>query len=148
MPTEFTPLAALGGGALIGLAAALLMLGNGRIAGISGILGRLLPPWQGSDTDGLPRLAFLAGLIGAPLLLSWSGLWAMPAAVLPGGTALMVAAGLLVGVGTTLGSGCTSGHGVCGLARLSKRSLAATLVFMAAAIATVFVQRHLIGGAP
>ena len=148
MPTEFTPLAALGGGALIGLAAALLMLGNGRIAGISGILGRLLPPWQGADGDRLPRLAFLAGLIAAPLLLSWSGLWALPAAVLPGGGALMAAAGLLVGIGTTLGSGCTSGHGVCGLARLSKRSLAATLMFMATAIATVYVQRHLLGGAP
>lgn len=146
METAFTPWSALAGGALIGLAASLLMLGNGRIAGISGILGRLLPPWQEADADRLPRLAFLVGLIAAPLLLAWSGAVTLPPTLLPGGTALMAAAGLLVGVGTTLGAGCTSGHGVCGLARLSKRSLVATLVFMGAAIVTVYLQRHLLGG--
>lgn len=147
MPTDFTPWSALAGGALIGLAASLLMLGNGRIAGISGILGRLLPPWAaGGDRDWMPRLTFLAGIIAAPLLLQASGAWDWPAAWLPGGSLLMAVAGLLVGIGTTLGSGCTSGHGVCGLARLSPRSLAATLTFMAVAVATVFVRRHLLEG--
>ena len=122
------------------------MLGNGRIAGISGILGRLLPPWRGGDGATGQRLAFLSGLVAAPALLSWSGLATVPAPTLPGGLGTMAAAGLLVGLGPTLGGGCTSGHGVCGLARLSRRSLMATLIFMAVAAATVFVRRHLPGG--
>ncbi|QPF76551.1 YeeE/YedE family protein [Roseateles sp. DAIF2] len=135
---QFTPWSALAGGALIGLAAALLVLLNGRIAGISGVLGALLQP---SAERGW-RLAFLAGLIGAPLL--WGLLAARPAPRIDAGWGLLVAAGLLVGLGTRYGAGCTSGHGVCGLARLSPRSLVATLVFMAAGFAAVFVARHLL----
>ena len=131
-------IAGLGGGALIGLAASLLLWCDGRIAGISGILGGL----PGASGDRLWRWAFLGGLVlGA-------GAWAAFAGGLPqqwqGGAGLMAAAGLLVGFGTRLGSGCTSGHGVCGIARLSPRSLAATATFMAAGICTVFVLRHLL----
>jgi hypothetical protein len=137
---SFTPWAALAGGALIGLAAALFLLLNGRIAGISGILGGLLRPARG---DIGWRLAFLAGLIGAPLL--YHALAApLPLPRIEAGTGALVAAGLLVGVGTRYGSGCTSGHGVCGLSRLSPRSLVATLAFMAAGFVTVFVGRHLL----
>ena len=137
----FTPWASLAGGALIGLSAALLILGSGRVAGISGIVGGLLKP-GGPE---LPwRLAFLVGLIGAPLV--W-GLFAAPPEAQPvAGTGTLVLAGLLVGVGTRYGAGCTSGHGVCGLSRLSPRSLVATLTFMAAGFVTVYVVRHLIGG--
>jgi uncharacterized protein len=140
--TDFTPLASLAGGALIGLAAVMLMLFNGRIAGISGILGRSLrPPF---DTAWLGRIAFVAGLLAAPLL--WRALrGAWPAQSVSSDLLLIGAAGLLVGLGTAIGAGCTSGHGVCGLARLSPRSLVATGVFMAVAIATVFVMRHAIG---
>jgi len=128
------------GGALIGLSAGLTMLLLGRIAGISGILGSLLPPRPASDR--LWRLGFLAGLVLGPLLLLAGGSSGIgqPALGLPG----MAAAGLLVGVGTALGSGCTSGHGVCGLARLSPRSLAATATFMGVAVAVVAVMRHAI----
>jgi len=135
---HFTPWAALAGGVLIGIAAAMLVLLNGRIAGISGVLGGLLRPAKG---DIAWRAAFVLGLVGAPLVY---GLFAvLPAARIDAGYGTLALAGLLVGVGTRYGAGCTSGHGVCGLARLSPRSLAATGVFMAAGFATVFVARHL-----
>lgn len=135
---HFTPWAALAGGVLIGIAAAMFVLLNGRIAGISGVLGGLLRPAKG---DVAWRAAFVLGLIGAPLVY---GLFAvLPAARIDAGYGALALAGLLVGVGTRYGAGCTSGHGVCGLARLSPRSLAATGVFMAAGFATVFVARHL-----
>jgi uncharacterized membrane protein YedE/YeeE len=130
---------AAAGGALIGLSAGLLMLLLGRIAGISGILGSLLPPRATSDR--LWRVGFLGGLVLGPLLLSLAGGSSgigQPALGLPG----MAVAGLLVGTGTALGAGCTSGHGVCGLARLSPRSLAATATFMVVALAVVALTRH------
>ena len=136
----FTPWASLAGGALIGLSAALLILGSGRVAGISGIVGGLLKP-GGPETTW--RLAFLGGLLAAPLL--WRLFAALPEAQPVAGGGLLVVAGLLVGIGTRYGSGCTSGHGVCGLSRLSPRSLAATLAFMGAGFATVYVVRHLLG---
>ena len=136
----FTPWSALAGGVLIGIAAALFVLLNGRIAGISGILGGMLKPLRG---DIAWRVAFLAGLIGAPLVYM---LFAdAPEVRIDAGYGALVVAGLLVGVGTRYGSGCTSGHGVCGLSRLSPRSLVATVTFMAAGFATVFVARHLLG---
>ncbi|HYD67207.1 YeeE/YedE family protein [Azospirillum sp.] len=138
---NFTPIAALAGGALIGLSAALLLVLNGRVAGISGILGGLLAPERGETAW---RLAFLAGLLAAPLAYAALG-GTLPEVRTDASTGLLVAGGLLVGFGTRLGSGCTSGHGVCGLARLSPRSLAATGVFMATAVATVFAARHLAG---
>ncbi|MDR7332171.1 YeeE/YedE family protein [Roseateles asaccharophilus] len=135
-----TPLAALAGGALIGGGAALLLLLNGRIAGISGVLGGLLRPVRG---DVAWRAAFIAGLVGAPLAYA---LWtAVPVPRIDAGWGLLVLAGLAVGVGTRYGAGCTSGHGVCGLSRLSPRSLVATLAFMGAGFATVGVMRHLMG---
>ena len=139
--TEFTPLASTFGGLLIGLSAVLLMLFMGRIAGVSGIASRLLPPVA---EDFGWRLAFVAGLIGAPLvarIVTGEPVEQTVSSNIP----LMIAAGLLVGFGSVFGSGCTSGHGVCGLSRLSARSLAATLVFMSTAVATVFVTRHVIG---
>ena len=136
---HFTPWAALAGGVLIGIAAAMFVLLNGRIAGISGVLGGLLRPAKG---DIAWRAAFVLGLVGAPLVY---GLFAvLPAARIDAGYGTLALAGLLVGVGTRYGAGCTSGHGVCGMARLSPRSLAATGVFMAAGFATVFVARHLL----
>jgi uncharacterized membrane protein YedE/YeeE len=135
--THFTPWASLAGGILLGLASALFILVNGRILGISGILGGLLRPVKG-DTGW--RLAFLAGLLAAPLLyFAVAGLTAPRIDV---GWGTLVLAGLLVGVGTRYGSGCTSGHGVCGLSRLSPRSLVATLAFMGAGFVTVFLARH------
>jgi uncharacterized protein len=136
----FDPVSALIGGALIGLAAVLLMLLNGRIAGVSGILGGAL---TGADRGW--RLAFLIGLVGAPLLLGAAGR-PLPMPWMPSSFAIVIAAGLLVGFGTRLGSGCTSGHGVCGIARLSPRSIAATLVFMASAMVVVALMRHGFGG--
>lgn len=136
----FTPWSSLAGGVLIGLSAALLILGSGRVAGISGIVGGLLKP-GGPDTSW--RLAFLGGLLVAPLL--WRLFAALPEAQPVAGGGLLVVAGLLVGIGTRYGSGCTSGHGVCGLSRLSPRSLVATLAFMGAGFATVYVVRHLLG---
>lgn len=136
----FTPWSSLAGGVLIGLSAALLILGSGRVAGISGIVGGLLKP-GGPDTTW--RLAFLGGLLVAPLL--WRLFAALPEAQPVAGGGLLVVAGLLVGIGTRYGSGCTSGHGVCGLSRLSPRSLVATLAFMGAGFATVYVVRHLLG---
>jgi uncharacterized protein len=136
---HFTPWASLAGGLLLGLAVALFVLLNGRVLGVSGILGGLLRPRRG---DAGWRIAFLAGLLLAPTV--WS-LFATPVTPrIEAGPALLVLAGLLVGWGTRHGSGCTSGHGVCGLSRLSPRSLVATAAFMATGFATVFVVRHLI----
>ena len=140
--TEFTPWASLFGGALIGLSSVLLMAWEGRIAGISGIAGRLLPPYR--DKAFLSRIGFVLGLVAAPLaMMAVSGepVQQTVSANLP----LMAAAGLLVGFGSTYGNGCTSGHGVCGLSRLSKRSFVATGVFMGTAIVTVYFVRHVIG---
>jgi uncharacterized protein len=137
---SFTPWSALGGGVIIGIAAAMFLLLNGRIAGISGILGGLLRPTRG---DVGWRAAFVAGLIGAPLL--YAAFTAVPVPRIDASTGALVAAGLLVGVGTRYGAGCTSGHGVCGLSRLSPRSLVATLAFMGAGFVTVFVFRRLLG---
>ncbi|MBD8628499.1 YeeE/YedE family protein [Oxalobacteraceae sp. CFBP 8753] len=137
--TDFTPWTALGGGLLIGLAAAMFVLFNGRIAGISGILGGLLRPARGERGW---RIAFLLGLIAAPLVYMLAA--PLPAMRIDAGMGTLIAAGLLVGIGTRYGAGCTSGHGVCGLARSSARSLAATLAFMGAGFATVFIVRHLL----
>jgi uncharacterized membrane protein YedE/YeeE len=139
---NFTPVSAAIGGALIGLAAALLMLLTGRIAGISGILGGCLGT-AGGDKGW--RLAFLGGLILAPLTGAVTG-YGLTTPQMPASFTVIIAAGLLVGFGTRLGSGCTSGHGVCGIARLSSRSLTATAVFMATAILVVALTRHLLGG--
>ena len=139
---NFTPVSAAIGGALIGLSAVLLMLSTGRIAGVSGIFSGLLN--LRSEDKGW-RVAFIAGLILAPVIAGWIG-YGMAQPKLPSNWAVIVAAGLLVGFGTSLGGGCTSGHGVCGLARLSKRSLVAVLTFMATGMATVWVVRHLLGG--
>jgi uncharacterized membrane protein YedE/YeeE len=136
---HFTPWTALAGGLLIGLAASAFVLLNGRIAGISGILGGLLRPAQG---DVAWRVAFLAGLVGAPLVYALFS--ALPEARIDAGDGKLVVAGLLVGLGTRYGSGCTSGHGVCGLSRLSPRSLVATGTFMLAGFVTVFVLRHVL----
>ncbi len=138
---HFTPWRSLAGGALIGLAAALLVLANGRIAGISGILGTLVG--RSAPGERAWRLAFLIGLLAAPM--AWQSGGALPVAHIAASPALLIAAGLLVGLGTRYASGCTSGHGVCGLSRGSVRSLTATLAFMAAGFATVFLLRHLIG---
>jgi uncharacterized membrane protein YedE/YeeE len=139
---NFTPISAAIGGALIGLAAALMMLLTGRIAGITGILAGLLP--QGASDMGW-RIAFIAGLLLAPLIGSLGG-YALAAPAIDDSWIVVIIAGLLVGYGTRLGGGCTSGHGVCGIARLSPRSIVATLVFMAVAIAVVAIRRHVIGG--
>lgn len=133
----FTPWPALLGGVLIGLAAAMFVLLNGRIAGISGVLGGLLRPAKG---DVGWRVAFLLGLIASPWLY---GLWrGLPVLQIEANDAALVLAGLLVGLGTRYGAGCTSGHGVCGLSRLSPRSLVATTVFMSAGFVTVYLLRH------
>jgi len=137
----FSPLEALVGGALIGVAAALLLLVNGRIAGISGIVGGLLQRPRNGDIGW--RLAFVAGLVAAPLV--YRLLAPLPPTGTLAGTPVLILAGLLVGFGSRLGSGCTSGHGVCGLSRLSPRSLVATACFMTCGFATVFVVRHVLG---
>jgi uncharacterized protein len=137
--SHFTPWASLAGGLLIGTAAAMFLLLNGRIAGISGILGGLLRPKAG---DIGWRMAFMLGLVVAPLLYRLAA--PLPLVQVDAGSAVLVVAGLLVGMGTRYGSGCTSGHGVCGLSRLSPRSMAATAAFMVAGFVTVFVVRHLI----
>ena len=136
---NFTPWTSLAGGAIIGLGTALLILLNGRLAGISGVLGGLLRPLK-SDIGW--RLAFILGLIAAPL--AYQLVHALPVATINAKVSVLVIAGLLVGIGTRYGAGCTSGHGVCGLSRLSARSLVATLIFMAAGFITVFVVRHVI----
>lgn len=135
--TNFTPWAALAGGVLLGLASALFVLLNGRILGISGIVGGLLRPRSG---DVGWRISFLLGMLAAPALY-WLMAGPVPARI-DAGWGMVVLAGLLVGAGTRYGSGCTSGHGVCGLSRMSPRSLVATLAFMGAGFATVFVIRH------
>jgi len=132
--SHFTPWSALAGGVLIGAAAALLVLLNGRVAGISGIVGGLFAPRAG---DIAWRAAFIVGLLAAPLVVRGE-------ARIEAGFGTLLVAGLLVGLGTSYGSGCTSGHGVCGLSRLSPRSLVATIAFMLAGMATVFVARHLV----
>ena len=137
--SHFTPFTSLAGGVLIGAAAAMLILLNGRVAGISGMLGGLLAPRRGEVAW---RLAFVLGLLVAPPL--WRLFASSPIPRIEAGFGTLVVAGLLVGVGTSYGSGCTSGHGVCGLSRLSPRSLVATLAFMGAGMATVFVARHLV----
>jgi uncharacterized membrane protein YedE/YeeE len=139
---NFTPLSAAVGGALIGLSAALLMLTTGRIAGISGIFGGLIG-WNVPDRDW--RIAFVVGLILAPLSGALVG-YAVAEPQMPMSWAVIVIGGFLVGFGTRLGGGCTSGHGICGVARLSPRSLVATTVFMAVAIIVVAVTRHWLGG--
>jgi uncharacterized membrane protein YedE/YeeE len=137
---HFTPYASLIGGVLIGTAAAMLLLMNGRIAGISGILGGLIARVKG---DVAWRLAFVLGLVAAPVVYSMFA--AMPEAQIDAGYGVLIVAGLLVGVGTRYASGCTSGHGVCGLSRLSPRSAIATATFMAAGFGTVFLVRHVLG---
>ena len=140
--SHFTPWASLSGGVLLGLASALFILLNGRILGISGILGGLIPPKR---VDVLWRLAFLAGLFASPWVFkAIAPTNFLIAPRIDANIILLIVAGLLVGLGTRYGSGCTSGHGVCGLARLSPRSLVATLAFMAAGFAIVFVVRHLL----
>lgn len=137
---SFTPWTALAGGALIGAAAAMLVLVNGRIAGISGIVGGLLRPGPG---DKAWRIAFVGGLIVAAV--AYSIVAAPPELTIDAGYPALVTAGVLVGIGTRYGSGCTSGHGVCGISRRSPRSLVATAVFMVAGFVTVYVTRHLLG---
>ncbi len=153
MMTEFTPVLSLAGGTLIGIAAVLLMAFNGRIAGITGILGGLLPPYAAHGTASGAgwlksngwRIAFLAGMIAAPLFhaafiggpIDFQSSASWP---------LLVIGGIIVGIGVSYGSGCTSGHGVCGLARFSPRSLAAVATFMLTTAATVFIVRHIVGG--
>ena len=137
---DFTPISAAIGGALIGLAATLLMLLTGRIAGISGIFAGCLS----SSGDKSWRIAFIAGLLLAPLVATLLG-YPMPSPQMPTSWSLIVVAGLLVGFGTRLSGGCTSGHGVCGIARLSARSLVATGIFMATAVVVVALSRHVLG---
>ncbi len=139
---NFTPWASLSGGILLGVASALFILVNGRVLGISGILGGLMPPKAG---DAGWRIAFMLGLLSAPLVYGWlapDGFVKAPR--IDAGFIAIVVAGLMVGLGTRYGSGCTSGHGVCGLSRLSPRSLVATLSFMGAGFAMVFLIRHVL----
>lgn len=138
--TEFTPFWSLAGGVLIGLAAIALMALHGRIAGMTGILAGIVPP---APADWPWRAAFLAGSAAAPAAFVASG-GVVPFEV-PVSTPALIIGGLIVGAGATIGSGCTSGHGVCGIARLSRRSVAATVIFMTAAIVTVYVMRHGMG---
>ena len=138
---NFTPWSSLAGGALIGLAASLFAVGNGRIAGISGLIGSVLQ--RGSEGVSEKAL-FLLGLLVAPLL--WGLFAVLPLIEFQSGWLGLILAGVLVGVGTRYGSGCTSGHGVCGLSRLSPRSMAATLCFIFSGFVPVFVLRHLLGG--
>jgi uncharacterized membrane protein YedE/YeeE len=139
---NFTPISAAIGGALIGLAAVLLMLFTGRIAGISGIFAGLINP---QSDDRAWRVAFIAGLIGAPLSAMLIG-YPVTLPQMPASYVTIAVAGLLVGFGTRLGSGCTSGHGICGIARISRRSIVATCVFMAAALVVVGFTHHAFGG--
>jgi uncharacterized membrane protein YedE/YeeE len=137
---NFTPWTSLAGGALIGLAASLFVLANGRVSGISGLLGSLLQPGSEGRSE---KSLFLLGLLIAPLV--WGLFAVLPLIEFKSGWFGLAAAGLLVGVGTRYGSGCTSGHGVCGVSRCSPRSIAATITFMSAGFITVFVLRHLLG---
>jgi uncharacterized membrane protein YedE/YeeE len=141
--TEFTPLASLTGGAMLGIATVLLMASHGRIAGVSGIAVRMFPPYLDNSARG--RVAFILGLIAAPLLYATlTGAW--PVITVTNNALVLVAAGLLAGFGSVWGSGCTSGHGICGLSRLSPRSAVAVAIFMATAIVTVYLARHSVGG--
>jgi len=137
--THFTPWHALAGGFLIGSAAALLILLNGKVAGVSGILGDWLR-FKSGDTGW--RAAFIGGLIAAPIV--WQQFAPLPELHIDANIGLLATAGFIVGIGTRYGAGCTSGHGVCGMARLSPRSIVATLVFMGAGFATVFITRHIL----
>ena len=139
---DLTPISSFAGGVLIGIAAALLLVANGRIAGISGIVGGVVQP---DGPEWRWRVGFIVGLVGGTALAMLAGFGPASIAV-TGSMPLLIGGGLLVGFGTRLGSGCTSGHGVCGLARLSPRSLAATGIFMATGAATVYVMRHVLGG--
>jgi uncharacterized protein len=141
--TSFTPLASLGGGVMIGLAATLLMLVHGRVLGATGILGGLVMP--ASRADFAWRAALVAGMVCGPVTL-WllSGVWPEVQVTVP--LPLLLLSGVIVGVGASFGGGCPSGHGVCGIARLSPRSIVATVTFMASAFATVYITRHVIGG--
>lgn len=143
METEFTPWLSLGGGALIGASAVLLMATNGRIAGISGMTSRLFARSSDGEARGVSFFFVLGLLLAAPLWLIVSGSW--PQQWVPSNPLLMAVAGLLVGFGATYGNGCTSGHGVCGISRGSARSIVATVTFMATAFVTVFVMRHVLG---
>jgi uncharacterized membrane protein YedE/YeeE len=136
---EFTPILSLIGGSLIGLAAVILLLGNGRIAGIIGVIAGILKPSRG---DYAWRLAFVIGLIAAPI--AYQTVAPLPVSNIEASWLSLATAGVLVGIGTRLGSGCTSGHGVCGIARLSVRSVVATLLFMGSGFLTVFIIRHVL----
>lgn len=140
--TAFTPLAGLSGGILIGLSAVVLMGGLGRVAGISGIFGSLLGRWQ---ADNAWRALFIVGLLLGTILTALLGGFDSDTIAFPGNPLTTVVGGLLVGLGTALGAGCTSGHGICGIARLSVRSIVSTAVFMFFAVATVYLMRHVIG---
>jgi uncharacterized protein len=142
MQTEFTPLMSLTGGCLIGVSAVLLMLFNGRIAGMTGILAGLLPP---PNHDWHWRAAFTIGAVASPLI--WIAFGNSIDFAVPVTTPALVIGGIVVGIGVTFGGGCTSGHGVCGIARLSKRSFVATVTFMAATFVTVYIIRHIWGQA-
>ena len=144
MTTDFTPLASLGGGLLIGLASVLLMANFGRVMGATGILAGFLMPKSWGDWGW--RASLLAGMVSAPVLV-WLFTGQSVTVQVPVSTPAMIIGGLIVGAGVTYGGGGTSGHGVCGIARLSPRSIVATVVFMIAAVATVYVTRHIIGGA-
>jgi uncharacterized membrane protein YedE/YeeE len=137
--TSFTPVASLLGGALIGASAVMLMALTGRIAGVSGIAARLLPPYEDREFAG--RLAFVGGLVAAPVIVLLAT-GRLPVQTIEANAVTLVLAGLLVGFGSVWGNGCTSGHGVCGISRLSVRSLIATITFMATGFATVFIMRH------
>jgi uncharacterized protein len=140
MVIEFTPIASSIGGAMIGAAAVLLMTSHGRIAGISGIAVRMFPPF--TDNDAVGRVVFILGLVAAPIFYAQlTGAW--PPISIVGSSGLLVTAGLLVGFGSVWGNGCTSGHGICGLSRLSFRSLVAVTTFITSAIITVFITHHL-----
>jgi uncharacterized membrane protein YedE/YeeE len=137
--TSFTPVASLLGGALIGASAVMLMALTGRIAGVSGIAARLLPPYEDREFAG--RLAFVGGLVATPVIVLLAT-GRLPVQTIEANAVRLVLAGLLVGFGSVWGNGCTSGHGVCGISRLSVRSLIATITFMATGFATVFIMRH------
>ena len=141
--TAFTPWTSLGGGVLIGLSAVLLMLVSGRVMGATGILAGLFAPASAHDFGW--RAALVLGMVTGPAVF-WLATGAMPEISVPVSTPMLIFGGLIVGLGVTYGSGCTSGHGVCGMARLSPRSIVATLTFMVATAATVFIIRHVIGG--
>lgn len=143
METTFTPMASLAGGVMIGLAATFLMLFLGRVMGATGILAGVIQPASASELKW--RLALLAGMVSGPAFV-YLGRGEMPALQVPVSAPLLILGGLIVGVGVTFGSGCTSGHGVCGMARLSPRSITATLTFMVFTFVTVYVVRHILGG--